>query len=147
MIVILLALIVMPSTPASIGETNGSSTTRTETLNGASLMRGRWLNFLFIIDDMNETGCRKGLFDMWLKTYKEDSDYEVIDGGNGCYIVKTRNFGKERYGVLYISRPYRNKDSDDIFWYDIEIHSVSKLGVHFMSYGEIVNRCKSYYDN
>ena len=48
-----------------------------------------------LTDDMNETGCRKGLFDMWLKTYKEDSDYEVMDCDNGCYIVKIRNFGKE----------------------------------------------------
>ena len=64
---------------------------------------------------MIETSCMKGLFDMWLKTYEEDSDYEVMDCGNGYYIVKTRNFGKERYGVLYISRPYRMNDSDDIF--------------------------------
>ena len=100
---------------------------------------------------MIEIGCRKGLFDMWLKTYKEDSDYEVMDCGNGYYIVKTRNFGNEKYGVLYISRPYRMKGSDDIFWYDIEIYTISdftyRLGVHYMSYGEIINRCRSYYDN
>ena len=100
---------------------------------------------------MNETGCRKGLFDMWLKTYKEDSDYEVIDGGNGCYIVRTRNCGKERYGVLYQCRPYRMEGSDDIFWYDISIYSVSDftpmLGVHYMSYDEIINRCRLYYHN
>ena len=100
---------------------------------------------------MIETWCRKGLFDMWLKTYKEDSDYEVMDCGNGCYIVKSRNFGNERYGVLYCCRPYRMKDSDDIFYYDIEIYCISdftyRLGVHYMSYGEIINRCRSYYDN
>ena len=101
--------------------------------------------------DMNVTVCRKGLFDMWLKTYKEDSDYAVMDCGNGFYIVKTLNFGKERHGVLYCCRPYRMKDSDDIYWYDIEIYRISdfiyRLGVHFMSYGEIVNRCRSYYNN
>ena len=100
---------------------------------------------------MNEIGCRKGLFDMWLKTYKEDSDYEVMDCGNRYYIVKTHNFGTERCGVLYCCHPYRRKDSDDIYWYDIEIYRISdfiyRLGVHFMCYGEIVNRCRSYYDN
>ena len=99
---------------------------------------------------MTETGCRKGLFDMWLKTYEEDSDYEVMDCGNGFYTVKTRNFEKDRYGVLYCCRPYRKKDSDDIFWYDIEIYTIRDFayiwGVHFMSRGEIINRCRSYYD-
>ena len=46
-----LALGVMPSTLANIGGTDGFSTARMQTLNGASLMRGRWLNFLFIIDE------------------------------------------------------------------------------------------------
>ena len=96
---------------------------------------------------MTETGCRKGFFDLWLKTFKDDSNYEVMDCGDGFYIVKTHNFGKERYGVLYCARPYRKKDSDDIYWYDIEIHTMSKLGVHFMSYGEILSRCKLYYEN
>ena len=87
---------------------------------------------------------------MWLKTYKEDSDYEVKDCGNGFYTVKTHNFEKERDGVLYKCRPYRMDGSDDIFYYDIEIYSIRDftyiLGVHFMSYGEIINRCRSYYD-
>ena len=96
----------MVSTRASIGGTNGFSAARLQTLNGASVRRRIWLNCRFILDDMTETGCRKGLFDMWLKTYKKDSDYEVMDCGNGCYIVKSRNFGKERYGVLYQCFPY-----------------------------------------
>ena len=99
---------------------------------------------------MNEFGCSKGLFDMWLKTYRDDSNYEVIDGGNGCYIVRTRNFGKERCGVLYQCIPYRMEDSDDVFWYDIAVHSVSDftpmIGVRYMVYGEIKNRCRSYYE-
>ena len=74
-----------------------------------------------------------------------------MDCGNGLYIVKTLNFGKERYGLLYQSFPYRMGGSDDIFWYDIAIYTIMdftyRLGVHYMSYGEIVNRCRSYYEN
>lgn len=100
--------------------------------------------------DMNELGCRKGLFDMWLKTYEGDCGYEVMDGGNGYYMVRTRNFGKERYGMAYKCIPYRMEYSDDVFWYDILVHSVSDstpmIGVHYMSYDEIKNRCRSYYE-
>ena len=60
-----------------------------------------------------------------------------------------RNFGKERCGVLYQCIPYRMEDSDDIFWYDIAVHTVSDFtlmsGVRYIMKKNVYNSNKDGY--